>query len=90
MNYVVVCIRDRLTGFGSPLLASSVEMGTRDFLDACENLPPRRKADLSFYQLGMFDTDSGFIASNSVPSFICAGDSAMHDLPFGDDVDENN
>nr|CAI9751550.1 DNA binding protein [Microvirus sp.] len=89
MNYVVVAIRDRLTGFGSPILASSPEMGTRDFLDACENLPPRRKADLSFYQLGTFDTDSGLILPNGVPVYICSADSNMHELPFGDDADEN-
>lgn len=63
MTILLTCIRDELSGFGSPQQAISEAHALRSFADAVKNngFMSRHLADFSLWQLGEFDLDTGKI-----------------------------
>lgn len=75
MKYDVYSIRDKYTGFMSPMLDQSDDAAKRNFAYAVNNNPGVMNyspADFDLYKVGSFDTKSGDI-KGCVIEFICNG-----------------
>lgn len=70
MKFVVVSVRDRLTGFKSVGLEANVDVAKRNFKLALHREKLLiEKSDLELHQVGTFDTLSGVVVP-TVPSVL--------------------
>lgn len=80
MIYRVYSIRDRLTGFMSPVLEQSDMVAIRNFRMACDSqkrdmsIIAFNPSDFSLYHIADFDTESGSMIRCDPLDFICHGD----------------
>lgn len=76
MKLPIFSYRDRLAGFGSPILDISEQTAIRGFSmkmnnpDSMENFSPK---DFELYKIGIFDADTGKITPEEIPVLICEG-----------------
>lgn len=79
MIYPICCMRDQLTGFMNPFVASNVKVAERDFKilinDDAQSLH-HNPQHFDLYQLGTFDTETGKITV-SEPDLIVTGLSVL-------------
>lgn len=73
MIYKIVSARDKLVGFGSPMLEVNLEVAKRSFANAMVHQDPGVVGDIDLYHIGDFDSDSGLIVPCNVPVFLAAG-----------------
>lgn len=84
MKIFLTCIRDELSGFGSPQQAISEAHALRSFNDAVKNngFMSRHLHDFSLWMLGCYDLDTGRIE----PDLRLLASAS--DILFGGDKDE--
>lgn len=84
MTILLTCVRDELSGFGSPQQAVSEAHALRSFNDAVKNngFMSRHMADFSLWKLGVYDLDTGKIC----PELKLLASAS--DIMFGGDHDE--
>ena len=80
MKYPIYSYRDRLVGFGQPVLDTNDNAAIRGFAyavsakDGIMNFSPM---DYELYKIGEFDTDKGTIKSFDIPELIITGTNAI-------------
>lgn len=80
MKYPVYSYRDRLVGFGTPVLDQSDASAIRGFAYAVSNregIMNFSPADYELYKCGEFDTDTGRLIPKDIPELVCTGLNAM-------------
>lgn len=81
MIYRVYSIRDRLTGFMSPVLEQSDPVAMRNFSMAIDaqrrdsSVMAFKPSDFSLYHIADFDSESGVMSAVIPPELVCSGDS---------------
>lgn len=81
MKYRMYSIRDRLTGFMTPVVEQTDQVAVRNFHMACDksrnsqSLMSFVPSDYSLYHIADFDTESGTVTPILPVEFICSGDS---------------
>lgn len=61
MIYQIFSARDTLIGFNAPFIMINEQVAKRDFLDRIEQAPPHIRNDLSLWNIGTFDDETGTI-----------------------------
>lgn len=85
MKYPIYAVRDIHVGFNAPMTDINDQVAIRNFTYAINN--PNNSVmnfvpkDYDLYKIGEFDSDTGLIASESVPILIVTGSSV-----FGSEV----
>lgn len=80
MIYKVLCARDKLVGFGAPMLEANLEVARRSFASAMAHQDPAIVGDIDLYCIGDFDSDSGHLEP-CVPTFIASGFDFLKEAP---------
>lgn len=81
MRFRMYSIRDRLTGFMTPVLEQSDPVAMRNFRMACDvqkrdqSIVAFSPSDFSLYHIADFDSETGILSPVSPLDFICQGDS---------------
>lgn len=81
MKFRMYSIRDRLTGFMTPVLEQSDSVAVRNFRMAIDSqnrdksIMAFSSSDFSLYHIADFDSETGIISPISPLDFICQGDS---------------
>lgn len=81
MKFCMYSIRDRLTGFMTPVLDQTDALAIRNFRMACDSQKRDQSiiafspSDFSLYHIADFDSETGIISPISPLDFICQGDS---------------
>lgn len=79
MKFGIYSIRDRLTGFMSPVLEQSDPVALRNFRMACDvqkrdsSVIAHDPVDFELYRFGDFDSISGHFDLLEIPDLICRG-----------------
>lgn len=82
MVYAIYSIRDKYTGFMSPMVDQSDDAAKRNFAYAINNNPGVMNfspADFDLYKIGTFDSMKGIIDSIGVAEFICNGSEVFNE-----------
>lgn len=83
MIFGVYSVRDKLTGYMTPIIDVNDQSAIRNFRHSIVNstgVLSSACADFDFYRVGSFDSDSGLISSLPCPKYLdCASDA----LRFG-------
>lgn len=68
MNYVLVSVKDELSGYGAIDIQYNDDVAKRAFANACRSIEQFRSnpADYSLYRIGNFDSVSGEIVPCNV------------------------
>lgn len=80
MIFKVFSIRDRLTGFMTPVLEQSDAVAIRNFRMACDvqkrdqSIMAFNPSDFSLYHIADFDSESGLLTPVQPLDFLCHGD----------------
>lgn len=69
MDYGVYSVRDSLVGYGFPIIMSNDAVAMREFVNSHKDVGSPQ--DYSLWNIGVFNTDTGVITSDVVPSCIC-------------------
>lgn len=80
MKFPVYSYRDKLIGFGTPLIDNSDQTAQRGFsmqMNNPQSLNNFSPSDFDLYRIGVFDTDNGRIEPEDVPVLICTGSSVI-------------
>lgn len=83
MKFRMYSIRDRLTGFMTPVLEQSDAVAIRNFRMACDvqrrdqSVIAFNPSDFSLYCIADFDSETGILSPVSPLDFICQGDSFL-------------
>lgn len=66
MKYLMVALKDELTGFQAPTIEVSAETAIRNFTAAVNSIKAFQEnpQDYSLYRIGYFDTDTGIIETS--------------------------
>lgn len=72
MTYEIFSARDALIGFNAPFIMVNENVAKRDFLDRLEKAPEHLKKDLSLWNIGTFDDETGTIIPK-MPSMVIFG-----------------
>lgn len=73
MTFGVYAIRDVKTGFMSPHVEESDPVAIRNFehaVQSSDGILMSHAADFSFYRLGSFDSATGLITADTMPTLI--------------------
>lgn len=77
MLHNVYAVRDKLAGFGAPILDQSDALAKRNFAVGLRRAGNSDiAADLDLFLIGTFDSDSGTL-SPCLPSFVISGGDAL-------------
>lgn len=76
MIYKVYAMRDKLLGFGVPVVDMNENSARRSFRLRVQNdsLISGAPADFDLYELGDYDSESGKVIGYDAPKFICNGE----------------
>lgn len=72
MIYHIYSAKDALIGFNAPFIMLNEDVAKRDFLDRIEKAPTHLKNDLSLWEIGTFDDETGTIIPK-VPKMVTFG-----------------
>lgn len=79
MKYPLYAYRDKLNGFGAPIMYSNDAAMKRKFAQDINNAPDLvfAPADYDLYKIGEFDSEKGTVKS-ILPDMICSGASVFN------------
>ena len=81
MTYDIYSYRDKINGFGMPMIDTNEPSAVRGFHYAVSgkyDLMTFRPSDFDLYRIGKFDAETGVIVPELVPVLICSGESVVY------------
>lgn len=82
MKRILYCIRDNLSGFGTPVFDVSDQTAKRAFSYAINNNPDMNfsPSDYDLYKVGTFDSETGLFAAteSGLPELVVKGSSVFN------------
>lgn len=81
MTYGIYSYRDKINGFGMPMIDTNEPSAVRGFSYAVNgkfDLMTFKPSDFDLYRIGQFDVETGVIVPELVPVMICSGESVVN------------